>query len=455
MQIIKPYGRSFTETNQRVLLDKHRDKHNIPPFAASHEKLVIAQWVSVIDKIVRKPNPKGKISLPTPQQYQLRETLGNAAWLELNKRLPCSDHAVFWRSKIHPYGHETQVQEPAPLLQGRWYQRFVGDLEPTAITENVAQIIVERIASHLYDAELRLGEHSTERRQGKITAQAETIQKNVLKPHRVMQGWNETDRQEYLAAGDVAAAIHAEVSHRVKEAQKCRENKQAPQDEHRVRLELAGSLLYSHWAKAFRDTDGSVMGIQQAVTHKPGLFALHSAVKDTYSRLLKHSRKRDHTTTLPKTMQALYAMVGNKQQNRDLAALVQLGKVLYYREAEGETVPLANSRFWGSDGQAEIKRAEAFVRVWRHGLGQANLTLANWASLPGQDFGHDSLSGNEFDKHIAVLLDGSTAKQERFDQNLNLVFGAEADLFTDAMGVAAIKAIALYTTQEIPIKSKA
>jgi hypothetical protein len=180
MQIIKPYGRSFTEINQRVLLDKHRDKHDIPQFATSHEKLVIAQWVSVIDKIVRKPNPKGKISLPTPRQYQLRETLGKAAWLELNKHLPCPDQAVFWRSKIHPYGHKTQEQKSALLLQGRWYQRFVGDIEPTAITENVAQIIAERIASHLYEAELRLSPEAEPRRKGKIQAQAESIAKNIL-----------------------------------------------------------------------------------------------------------------------------------------------------------------------------------------------------------------------------------------------------------------------------------
>ena len=433
MQIIKPYGRSFTETNQRVLLDKHRDKHDIPPFAASHEKLVIAQWVSVIDKIVRKPNPKAKISLPTPQQYQLRETLGNAAWLELNKRLPCSDHAVFWRSKIHPYGHATQEQEPAPLLQGRWYQRFVGDIEPTAITENVAQIIAERIASHLYEAELRLSPEAEPRGKGKIQAQAESIEKNTLHQPKLSATWCDADWTAYNRH-DVAERIYLEAKFRLEQKQEACKNKQPMQLEWRIDRSLTGKILFEHWAKVYSGTDGKSR-ITEAKQEKPGLFHLHMAVKDFYTRLFDSDR-RDETLVeflLPRKKKALREKLEQKSKNTDLAASIRLGKILYYREAESETVPLANSRFWGSDGQAEIKRAEAFVRVWRHVLGQSNLTLANWASLASPDelWEKDSFDSKFLD-HVEKLFakdNGLDKRRQEFDQNLNLLLGDGASAF--------------------------
>ena len=50
---------------------------------------------------------------------------------------------------------------------------------------------------------------------------------------------------------------------------------------------------------------------------------------------------------------------------------------------------------WTSDGQAVIKRNEAFVRVWRHVLALASRTLTDWSDPEGRIGGDILLSGNK------------------------------------------------------------
>ena len=77
-------------------------------FAGPHPELVIAQWVSVIDRIATKPRRSRK---PTREQRALRDELGNAAWriLETDFRFGASEEKVgglerLRRRKVHPYG---------------------------------------------------------------------------------------------------------------------------------------------------------------------------------------------------------------------------------------------------------------------------------------------------------------------------------------------------------------
>ncbi len=450
MQIIRPYGQSRTLDHERKLLDKDKNIHDIPTFSQQHDELIIAHWVSVIDKIARKPKQgkRGKtqgkaeeVTAATQIQYDLRETLHHAAWEVVKTKLPHCDEKrqqyldALWRFKIHPYGGDrpaqtavspedttTQARQDAENAKGRWYKRFVGDIEPQDITPDVANVIVARISQHLYH---------------KVPAQAKSIRDNVLEQHRIEQDWIASDQAEYVDV-DVAAAIYQTASERVDAAKKAKLNKQPLQSEHHVRLELAGKYLFDHWTKIFLNPeDGTVMTVTQAKAKKPGVFALHQAVKDCYTRLLKHTNKRGDALlrTLPADMTKLYELVGNKQQNRDLAGLVQLGKVLYYRDAENETAPLENSRFWGSDGQAEIKRAEAFVRVWRHVIGQAKLTLESWAlmkqanPLPNtpSKFPRDILGSS---RTHTLVNHPDNFDADLFDANIALVFGNDAELFT-------------------------
>ena len=96
MRIIKPYGRSETGFEGKKKLRRAiRRKSNlgtpndipndIVAFATTHPELVIAQWISAIDKIAAKPRGTHK---PTPEQRALRQRLGEAAWQLLDEEKP-------------------------------------------------------------------------------------------------------------------------------------------------------------------------------------------------------------------------------------------------------------------------------------------------------------------------------------------------------------------------------
>jgi len=84
VRIIKPYG--STKTGLRDDEDAVRKIHphsfregasDIEDFATSHPKLVLAQWISLIDKVITKP---AESNAPSLDQLNLREEVGTAAW---------------------------------------------------------------------------------------------------------------------------------------------------------------------------------------------------------------------------------------------------------------------------------------------------------------------------------------------------------------------------------------
>ena len=88
MRIIRPYGRSKTVSSnyklaQRVLQqkpDKHgkTHTHTLESFSLEHTELIIAQWISTLDKIANKPHQASKTKGASFAQYQLRDSLGKA-----------------------------------------------------------------------------------------------------------------------------------------------------------------------------------------------------------------------------------------------------------------------------------------------------------------------------------------------------------------------------------------
>ena len=79
---------------------------------------------------------------------------------------------------------------------------------------------------------------------------------------------------------------------------------------------------------------------------------------------------------------------------------------------------IAKSRFWTSDWQAKIKRAEAFVRIWRHALALAGLTLKDLV-----DITDDILGGEGARKKALAALRADPSKQAHFDQKRTVLFG--------------------------------
>ncbi len=449
MRIIRPYGRSATRPGAgdgaarvRVLRPREAPEGGGPPeleiapFASSEDTLVIAQWISTIDKIATKPKGDRK---PTQAQRELRQKLGEAGWdcIVKNNLLPgLADERngrlkTLWDFKIAPYpdGSDTPRRPPSP--KGRWYARFAGNVAPERIDAAVAASIHE----HLYTAAYRMAPGRPNHPKGRIKARAESIADNALSLKRagaIGRAWTDDDRATYEdKAGNIAEQIRQAASER-------------EGANRRVGVDVAAKVLHEAWPKLF---DGEALTFAAARERSPGLVALHEAIRDRYSRTLKRHGKdqkahgehrRKVSTLLPATMEALFALVDRTLDNRDLAALVRLGKVIHYEAATAEDTPadvvthwpaadaIAASRYWTSDGQAEIKRNEAFVRVWRHSLALARQTLVNWAD-PGGRINTDILLG----AGIAQAT-GNRFDPRHHERKLKLLFGSRSALFTDS-----------------------
>lgn len=76
----------------------------------------------------------------------------------------------------------------------------------------------------------------------------------------------------------------------------------------------------------FLDGSGKALPVAEARAARPGLFALHGAVKDAYTRILKKHWKESVARILPADMMKLFRLVEGKSDNRDLTALLRLGK---------------------------------------------------------------------------------------------------------------------------------
>lgn len=447
MRIIRPYGRSATrpaetggERRERVLELRETQpgetgERQIATFATSHDALVIAQWISTIDKIATKPKGDRK---PTQAQRELRQKLGKAAWdcIVKNNLLPglaADTDGYFkklWDFKIAPYpdGSDTPRRPPSP--KGRWYARFAGDVEPGAID---AAAVAQKIHQHLYTAEYRIAAGRPNHPMGRIAARAESIADNALSLERagaVERAWTDDDRATYeKKAGNIAGKILDAA--RAREAEK-----------RRVGVDVAAKVLHEAWPKLF---DDAALSFKEARERSPGLVDLHEAIRDRYSRTLKRhgkdqkahgEQRRKVSALLPATMEALFALVERTLENRDLAALVRLGKVIHYEAATAEDKPadvvnhwptdVSGSRYWTSDGQAEIKRNEAFVRIWRHSLALARQTLVDWADPQGQ-INTDILLSRGIREAT-----GDRFEAQRHARKLAVLFGSRSALFTDS-----------------------
>ena len=428
MLVIKPYGRSSVECDSgasgrlRRAIRRNADpraSESVADFAETHPELVIAQWVSVIDRIATKPRRNQK---PTSAQRRLRDALGEASWEILaREHLPherIKELERLWRRKIHPYGSKTDDRGRPANPCGRWFAAFAGEWPPDGVD---ADKVAQRIHRHLFVAERRQGGESGEKLAGLIAARAESIAANAPRgaPSDAAR-WTPDDEERYAQSGDIAGEI----------AGKARE---AREQERRMFLRDAAPALHEHFAKLFGDKDG----VAQARAREPGLFALHGAVKDAYASLLKGRRIKDPAGAFPQDMTALMRLVAARRDNRELAGLVRLGKAIHYSampSGEAADAPagvidnwsssVEESRYWTSDGQSEIKRNEAFVRVWRGVLALAARTAKDWAD-PKDQITLDILGGRE-----RAEVTGKGFDADAYRRKAPLLFGDRACLFT-------------------------
>ena len=441
MLIVKPYGRSCTERDAGGCLHRRvlratadgETSEEVAELAERHPELVIAQWVSAIDKVAAKPRGSRK---PTREQRALREALGQAACKLLEKRGVFAERREelerLWRRKIHPYPNGEEERGGRP--QGRWFKAFAGRAEPARID---AGAVARKIERHLHHRERRQG--APEKRAGRIAAQADSIARNAPRPPsdatpQPMDDppWSEADRKRYAEVGDVAE----EIANRARDLANPKDGDKA----RRASMRDAAPILYEQFGKLFRSANGAKPTVRSAREAEPGLFALHMAIKDTYTGLLKGRRTRDVAGALPKTMAELMRLVEARRGNRELAALIRLGKVVHYAAAppgasdEPANVidrwpdDIAASRYWTSRDQTEIKRNEALVRVWRGAIALAARTAKDWAD-PNAELCGDIASQGARKK---VLGDGFNAEACR--RKIEILFGAQSGILEAGEG---------------------
>ncbi|MEZ5996401.1 MAG: type VI-A CRISPR-associated RNA-guided ribonuclease Cas13a [Hyphomonadaceae bacterium] len=461
MKIVKPYGRSEVvrgPAGSRTRVVRLRRKpdatHDVAAFVRTEDRLVLNLWISVLDKIAAKPVGSNG---PTPEQRTSRQMLGDAIWRHLgesglltsvDKERERAHLKVLWDAKVAPYG-ERAYREPrqdraAPSPAGPWFDRFVGDV---GLTDRSVSQVVGRIHTHLYESEFREGEAGRRRRSGRVARTAKSIADAVAQPaasvfHHRPTFWTPEDETRYERGGDVALAICQAITRL--------ETMRAPTPD---MTKAAATELYAHYGRLFVDVSGKALAIPSARADHPGLFNLHTIVKAHYARLIKHHQSakralrlmplapkdekapaRKLADRLPRTTAELLAAVKDRAANRDLNALIRLGKVVHYsasgdpRDHTSDAVknwPMAidQSVYWTTDGQTIIKRNEAFVRIFRRLLTFSSRTLSDWVDPKGQLEG-DILLRKPIEQAVGAQFDWHAYRRK-----LPLLLGSRAPLF--------------------------
>jgi hypothetical protein len=172
------------------------------------------------------------------------------------------------------------------------------------------------------------------------------------------------------------------------------------------------------------------------------------ALKQCYSRLLKRTRRdtpehrkqardgRKLSQLLPRDLDQALRLGDRQATNAQLGELVRLGKIVHYTASQGNAdrpeairdhwpANVEHSLYWTSDGQSEIKRAEAFVRIWRQTVVLAGLTLSDWVSMRTA-FAGDILGGRD---QLEEALQPGRFERGHFERKLHLLFGNRASAF--------------------------
>ena len=207
MRIIRPYGRSVVKRGEeRKLVPRPKSREQaasqsapntpcaIPAFAQDDPHIIIAQWISALDKVIAKPRGTNKASR---KLYDLRDKLGNACWNLMSTRHAClltqlDEMKRVWRWKLHPYGEPEpedtgkKHKSPKPYTprKGRWYTAFAGE---TDFDQLDFAAIARALEEHLYCDQRRIHDGRrrstrTEKKKGLIVARAESVEKSLPAP---------------------------------------------------------------------------------------------------------------------------------------------------------------------------------------------------------------------------------------------------------------------------------
>ena len=430
MRIIRPYGRSVVKRGEeRKLVPRTESLRAIPDFAENNPHIIIAQWISALDKIIAKPRGTDKAS---PGLYDLRDKLGNACWDRMiDRHESLRKMQKVWRWKLHPYGKaENSGKKPR---RGRWYTAFAGE---TDFDQLDFKGIAEALEEHLYCDQRRIHDgrprsERTEHKKGLIAARAKSVAKSLPAPANEKKpvGWTEQDERKFLDFSRDSALDPAVI---ILEANKKRS----------IFSGAAGRVIAECYGKYFSDEAGNVL-TRQAIKDagRGGELALWDAVRTYYRHLLSAKPKHSLNRKLPDNAETLITLLHARGANRRINDLIRLGRLLHYDRDSAQDI---SAPVFDSDKQADIKRAEAFVRVWRTAISQARCTVKNWID-PEKQADTDILGDkqallNHFEKTFQ-------AQQAQAEKHAALLFGTHMNVFGDVPLQDLCLALAYLTMQ--------
>ena len=488
MKIIKNYGRSDAapkgegeKSNQRKLVifpkftqsDKKKFCHKVYDFATEDPNIVIAQWISVIDKIAAKPKGTKPPSLAT---YDFREKLGAVCWEIIKDEASLIEYCKkpnhkniehyekIWAWKLHPYKGRNQNK----FAKGRLSEIFhdsVTAQEAGKLFPEQYSLMAQKIKEHLYDNRLKMSGRGFNEK-GLIELRATSIERNTLAnnfaavfpdPKATAQGQaplkkkRPTIEQKYF--GEIAwkDSVNLFTGKSFNLAEKIyvlclKQIKQQQQEEKKKKYKNI-HISYDEIIGAIKRHYGEVLGTRNTMCDlrkdpkKESILQLYDAIKDYYKKLICGKKKiRNVTLLLPRNDTELLDILEKKQKNRAINELVRLGRVLYYEAGttNDETTvhqddhsiwscknkyKLAESYYFSSTGQADIKSSEAFVRVWRSAVTMANRSFTNLTKLGAMD-----VLGGKDPKTNKYPIDCVLAKPDTDFNHLALLFGQSTPL---------------------------
>ncbi|WP_316162832.1 type VI-A CRISPR-associated RNA-guided ribonuclease Cas13a [Bradyrhizobium sp. SZCCHNRI20481] len=378
--------------------------------------LVLRQTVSVLDKIVRKPNTLRAFEVTA---YVDRTLLAEQLWRLLCERYRtpilalANGQAAFelfqdsWNWKIHPYLRKApdpvnpirdsnadfirEFGDPTKKRQdfnGRWHAAFW----PASGRPDYREI-ARAIFDHLFDHELKISgkprPSKAEPDKGLIKRRGLGIVKSANDPRAEKTKWKRplwgpNDADLYFGE-DVSGAIYNDVAASIAAIEPKFDGSPPARTNFASRF---GEILHGHFSKAraaFSDDQES----------RDRFWSMHNAVRKFYQKLARSDRFRKAIASnsldeirriVPANKDRLLSALGAKQRNATVSELIRIGKLIVhatdmpdYTRDVAATFDRRMDALVESAGQSEIKRNEAFTRAWRNSVALSLRTLKAWA----------------------------------------------------------------------------
>lgn len=462
-------------------------------YLESNYLLALRQIVAVLDKILRKPPNLRMCDLET---YVRRTRLSVELWdlycIRYQHKIQEEeggqdlfvDLQKTWLWKVHPYAREAfnptklETDLNAQYIQkfqekrtsswngeGRWFKAFWSE---TSQGEPDYKGIAKKVFEHLWVQEIEIfdrlnhvrprknkGQKREQTGRGLVATRGNSIANSASDPRKKkdpdrVRTWSKEISNIYFET-DIAAGICRAIGSKQRDIKKETKGANASVPRRSLGPDF-GRLLFAHFKPVRVKVGEADLDVKQ-------LWALHNSVREFYKKLAKSEGFRrafynldpeELDKQLPCDKYALLQTLKARKGNADISRLVRLGKLVVHgsdfppNTRDASTVFSKRMNWFStSEGQKEIKRNEAFTRVWRNSVGLSLRTLKNWADpedraeAPLSNF--DGNESQETNKDIAsrVVAEKIFSKEEDNNEDIfdshhyashaQLIFGNKAN----------------------------